>query len=101
MWLASKLIKEEHLIRRIQSFLHYEEGREPKGFVHPRCRNGIKEFGLWRRNDNNKPIDRHNHWLKAWGYWLINKFGFVEELGLPKRVRTYAPELSAIRTRSW
>jgi len=44
------------------------------------------ELTKWRRNEHNKPIDRDNHLLKGWGYSLINKFGFVEEMGPPERI---------------
>lgn len=50
-------------------------------YVSPRCRNTIREFGLYRRRKHadgtfdEKPEDKHNHAMDALRYPLFNRFG--------------------------
>ncbi len=64
-------------------------GKAPKLYVHPDCKNTIKEFGLYRRKRNKsdgnrvmeQPEDKNDHAMDALRYALFSRFG------LPPAVR--------------
>lgn len=76
-------------IRRYRSFLSRGSAREHLVTFDPRCTNAIREHRLYRRQPSVEgrrlqmnPIDRDNHALKAFIYWLWQVKGFA---GQPAR----------------
>lgn len=86
-------------IARLRSFL--APGTDPNGQpypprirYHPRCRESIREFTLYRYREveegkatSEKPIDGFNHAAKAMSYWLVYHYGFVDGLRRPRKKR--------------
>lgn len=88
-------------INRMRTFL--APGLDPDGEplpprlrYHPRCKESIKEFTMYRYREveegkptSEKPIDSFNHASKAMSYWLVARFGFVNGSRSPRRKRLY------------
>ncbi len=72
-------------IARVANLLFLRPGEDGKDrarfYVDPRCRNLIREFGLYRRKKQpdgsfgEKPEDRHNHAMDAARYAMVGRFG--------------------------
>ncbi len=65
-------------IRQLESGERYS-----RLYVSPKCRNTIREFGLYRRKKladgtfDEKPEDKHNHAMDALRYMAVGRFGKV------------------------
>jgi len=46
-------------------------------------------------------LDAWNHYLKGTAYFLVNKFGFVGELGKPKRINYTRPKFHVLRREAY
>ena len=81
-------------INRHKTFLIDPETGEPRMFHNPNCVMGLREYGLYKRKPDNErtgiqslPIDRNNHAMKAYAYYLFDRYGPVERVHR-KRGRT-------------
>jgi hypothetical protein len=77
-------------IARHRTFLTDPRTLAPRLYHDPKCVGTIREYGLYRysestetRPENELPIDRDNHAMKALAYGLSHKFGFVDRLTKP------------------
>lgn len=97
--LRSQYVPIEDGITRYQSFLnspdYSSEGATGKlrariFYDQKLCPNSIAEHGKYKYRDinenrptNEKPIDMHNHALKAMAYYLVDVFGYTPSLRVP------------------
>jgi hypothetical protein len=81
-------------IARLRTFLSPGLDVPPRIFYNPKCRSSIKEFTLYRYRQveegkvtSEKPIDAFNHAAKAISYWLVARYGFVNQKPAPMKRR--------------
>jgi hypothetical protein len=81
-------------LNMVSNYIHIEAGIArmrsllPKLRISPRCGGFVDEVSRYRRpketersNWDVKPIDSHNHSIKAFIYWAIAKYGLVTVSG--------------------
>lgn len=78
---AMSYVHIEDGIEHLKTFLRNPLNKRPRLWVDPKCKNLIKEFGLYRyrtikenRPISEEPVDNNNHAIKALTYYLVNRF---------------------------
>jgi hypothetical protein len=78
---AMTYIHIEDGIEHLKTFLRNPLNKKPRLWIDPKCKNTIKEFGLYRyrtfkenRPISEEPVDNYNHAIKALTYYLVNRF---------------------------
>jgi hypothetical protein len=113
--LSSEMVPIADGIARHRTFLSDPRTMAPRIHHDPRCVGTIAEYGKYKyaetnenRPENELPVDRDNHSMKAIAYGLYHRFGYVERLrkAEPRSLIADrgAPELPAINDgarRAW
>lgn len=95
VYLATHPVGINDKLERTRSILKDPGTKKSHILIHPRCKNLINEFGLYRypeptdfyRNERDLPVKKYDHAMDALGYGLYDHYGpVVYEVRVPEAV---------------